>query len=516
MTDPATQSLRGGKQYQTGSLSGNSGKIEVHSLSDEDRRALANIREVYFTRDVANTKRILKADMQEYVDTGDISRMKLVVLDELIPYFLSSICNVYDTPPLYKFDDKYRKEDLESFNNLVKEVELNRFLPETLERCRFHNTIIAQIRYFKGLDKVYLTNDWHAGSCIVETYEDFDREMRKLSYLQKGNDKTRYRIYWELLELNDDGSAKTLHYKIKLGKNEEVPKDDTANREPIGENKDINGPPYWPFITYRYSERGQGYWGNAMDSIVELVRVINILLTVTSDDTIQETIRILLLNFTPDGTHGENDQLKTGLRHPLMPTDQIGKDKMDAQILSADLYNTEVLELVNGLWSVVSNTHNVGNVLKPDFKQAVSALALRVQQEPLLRDWEADINIVTPLDQQLIIKLVEVNNYHRKEKKDKIVDKKILETLLVEYQEPHVISDEAGEYADEKEKWPDGTSSPLLYVMRKNPEMSEQEARDYITQNIKDGNDLLGLSFEVDDKDVDKNLNPKPDATDGD
>ena len=242
-----------------------------------------------------------------------------------------------------------------------------------------------------------------------------------------------------------------------------------------------------------------------MDSLVELVRSINVLLTVTNDDTIQETIRILLLNFTPEGTVGEKGQLKTGLRHPLKPDDQLGGNEMKAEILQADLYNDEVMKLIEGLWSVVSNTHNVGNVLKPDFKQAVSGLALRLQNEPLLRDWEHDINIMTPLDAQLVKTLIAVNNYHRESKE---ITLNITENLLIEYQEPNLVSDEKEEYDVEREKWKDGTSSPLLYVMRKNPEMDEAEALEYIKTNLEVVDDLTGGKIII--AGADDNINTEP------
>ena len=491
----------------TGSLSGITTQVTYSVPSQEELENMANMREVFFTRDVLNTINILKADLQKYVDNGDISRMKAVVLDELIPSFLKKICNVYDTAPIFKFKDSVEQGSIDEFDTLRKEVMLNRIMPETLERSRFHNTIISFIRYYKPLDKLYIENSWHAGSCRVETYEGYDSEMKKFSYIQHFGDE-QYRIYWELLETEGD-EVKTLHYKVKLdkqGKEPETVNDDM--RMPIGENKDLEGPPYWPFVVYRYSERGKGFWGNAMDSLVELVRAINILLTVTNDDTIQETIRILLLNFTPSGTEGEKGQLKTGLRHPLKPDGQLGENNMDAKILSAELYNDEVMKLIEGLWSVVANTHNVGNVLKPDFKQASSGLALRLQNEPLLRDWEHDINIVTPLDIELVNKLVEVNNYHRK---DKQVKPEILKGMFLEYQEPNLVTDEKEEYEIEKQKWADGVSSPLLYVMRKNPEMTEDDAKVYIEKNLQDLEDLTGGKITIPGKDDNINNDPPED-----
>jgi len=494
----------------TGSLSGISTQSILKPPSQAELAEKANLREVYFTRDMANTENILRSDLKAYVDNGDISRMRPIVLDELLPSFFKKVCNVYDSPPLFKFEEGTDQADTDSFNALSDETQLNRVMPETLERSRFHNTIIAYVRYFKPLDKVYIENSWHAGNCLIETFEGYDQEMRKFSYIQDGDGETQYRIYWELVKYNDDGTAKTLHYKIKLTESGEIPESSAEKREPIGDNKDLEGPPYWPFVVYRYSERGRGFWGNAMDSLVELVRAINILLTVANDDTIQETIRILLLNFNPTGTVGERQQLKTGLRHPISPDDQLGKDKMDGKILSADLYNEDVLKLIEGLWSVVANTHNVGNVLKPDFKQALSAIALKVQNEPQLRDWEHDINVVTPLDMKLIKTMIAVNNYHRKGNDKAQIKAEIAEKLFIEYQEPNLVTDEKTEYELEQKKWDDGTSSPLLYVMRQNPEMSEKEATEYIENNLKVNNDLLGISPRGEGQTEDEIINAEP------
>ena len=471
----------------------------IRQITNEDREKLANLREVYFTRDILNASGILKNDLQQYVDNADIRRMKLIVLDELIPSFLRKICNVYDTPPLYKFP---KDADTTRFDMMLDEVQLNRWLPETLERSRFHNTIIAFVRYNKELDKLYIENSWHAGNCEIETYDSYDKDMRKFSYLTGSGDAT-YRIFWELLSKDDSGKAKTLHYKMKIGKAGK-PIDEKL---PVGENTDLFGPDYWPFVTYRYSERGEGFWGNAMDSLVELVRAINILLTVIQDDTIQETIRILLLNFDAIGTEGDKGQLKTGLRHPIMPENQLGRDNMDAKIIEAKLYNDEAMKLIEGLWSVVANTHNVGNVLKPDFKQAISSLALRVQNEPLLRDWAHDINVVTPTDMELVKALATVNNYHRP--KD-LVDMGLLNELVIEYQEPNMITDEADEYRLEQDMWKDGTSSPLLYVMRRNPEMDEDQAREYIKTNLAITQELTGLTFDNTPEEVQNHIDNMP------
>ena len=141
---------------------------------------------------------------------------------------------------------------------------------------------------------------------------------------------------------------------------------------PIGDNEDIIAPEYengMPFTTYRYKDCYMDFWGNGMDSVVELIRSINILLTICNDDTIQESIRLLILNFNPTGVEGESGQLKTGLRHPLFVEE--GYTDMDPQgnIVSADLYNDDIVKLIESLTDSLSSLHNVDNILKKNLTQ---------------------------------------------------------------------------------------------------------------------------------------------------
>ena len=66
-----------------------------------------------------------------------------------------------------------------------------------------------------------------------------------------------------------------------------------------------------------------------------------------------------------------------------------------------------------------------------------------------------------------------------------------------------MVTDVKEEYELERLKWDDGTSSPLLYVMRKNPEFTEEEARDYLKKNLSDFGELNVISTEFILKDSD-------------
>ena len=273
--------------------------------------------------------------------------------------------------------------------------------------------------------------------------------------------------------------------------------------EPVGMNEDIFAPEYengLPFTLYRYKDCYMDFWGNGMDSLVELVRSINILLTISNDDTIQESIRLLILNFNPTGVEGEAGQLKTGLRHPLFVEEGYSDTDPNGKIVSADLYNDDIIKLIESLTDSLSSLHNVDNIIKKNLEQNLSGVSLRLKNEPLLRQWANDINKVRKSDIELIKNVVSVNNYHRPKNQ---IPMQVFDNFELEYQEPQVVTDVKEEYELERMKWDDGTSSPLLYILRKNPEFTEEEARDYLKKNIADYGDLTTISSEFILKDVD-------------
>jgi hypothetical protein len=92
-----------------------------------------------------------------------------------------------------------------------------------------------------------------------------------------------------------------------------------------------------------------------------------------------------------------------------------------------------------------------------------------------------------------------VNNYNRP---DRQIPESILDDLQIDYQEPKVITDDHEEYALEKEKWADGVSSPVKYIMRRNPEFTEEEAVEYIKQNLQEYNDIFSMTNQVNIEEV--------------
>jgi len=452
------------------------------------------VRHNFYTQNNLEIRKILKNDLQMYMDGADINRMKLITLDYFIPAFLGKICNVYDTPPLYKTMEGGLLDD-ERFNEVMDEIKLVRKFTETFEMMRFNNTAISHVKYNEKLDRLFLDNTMQEWNTQVKPYDDFHNEWEILAYkvVSDRTQKDKY-VVWDR-ELNQ---MYTLYvnkgYKIEWQEGEVRVKGEVV---PLGDNEDLVAPDYsmgHPFVVYRYNDIAGNFWGNGIDSLVELVRSINVLLTVTNDDTIQESIRLLILNFSPTGTEGEKGQMKTGLRHPLFVEEGFSDIDPKGTIVSADLYNDDVMKLIDQLVSSVSSMHHIDNILKQNLEQSLSGVALRLKNEPMLRQWSADINLISNSDVELLGHIISVNNYHRP---DRTIDESIIDNLQIDYQEPQVVTDIKEEYELEKAKWDDGTSSPVLYVMRKNPEMTEEDAKDYIRKNLDDMNELFQVSSKL-------------------
>ena len=212
----------------------------------------------------------------------------------------------------------------------------------------------------------------------------------------------------------------------------DLPKYDPQHRDlmgekfPVAEGSDMYVGDYFPWQVFRY-RRQNSFWGNGMDSIVELIRSINILLTVLQDDTIREAIRILIMGFEPTGTKDIKGRIKTGIRNPIFSANAFSGDgQAPTEILSANLYTDDILKYIDNLVEMVSATYSVESVLKAQMKQDLSGIALRIKNEPLLRQWSSDIMKVRNLDRQLIRKIVECNNYHRP---DNQINKHLIDCL---------------------------------------------------------------------------------------
>jgi len=260
------------------------------------------------------------------------------------------------------------------------------------------------------------------------------------------------------------------------------------DKYPINGDPDLAAPDYFPFVTYRYRDTGD-FWGEGLDELVDIARLINLLYTITADDAIQETIRLLILNFNPLGVEGESGQIKTGLKHPLFPENPMPgeNNRPMAQVVSADLYTESVIKLIEDITDRVANIHGIPNIIKKEVESDLSGIAIRLRMQPILDRHRKDQNVMKYADMELLRTIVAVHNYHRKEK----IDSEVIEGLQINYPAPEIILDEAAEIEIEKQKWESGVSNPLEYVMRKNPNLTVEEAKAYIQENLKLTKELL-------------------------
>ena len=463
------------------------GSVKVERAGLEKQRKKAEMLDFFYEQDNHVFQSILVRDLLKYVSGADISRIRMITVDSYVPSFLSKICNVNDNPPSILLSDgkgESFKKEMESLSDLLSEVRLTQGMSETHEKMRLHNTILNYIRYNKKYDRISLDNNYNVGSSFVVTDQEDSLEPIAVSYEILGADQKPRWVVW-------DRDMKE-HYILKTSS--ELPEYDynigfQGTKTPVGENKDLVMPKYsedydLPFVTYRYKNHNNMFWGNGMDFLTDLVRSINLLLTICQDDTIQESIRLLILNFNPTGTEDDaHGNLKTGFRHPLYTEGGgIGSEnKPEGQILSADLYTDDVLKLIDSLSDIASHLYNIDSPLRARLKENLAGIAIRMRNEPLLRNWSHDINIVKYPDLELIKKIILVNNYHRPEKK---INEKLIEYLTIEYAEPTIVTDEKADYELEQLKWADGTSSPVKWLMSKDPNMTEDDAKKAISDNI--------------------------------
>jgi len=480
--------------------------ISIHQLNyakiqqeDYQKRAeRAAMRDFFQERDSAQMENYLRLDMKKYYsDESDIEEKLLITLDEFVPAFLDKICVVYDQPPIIDIEGDGNDKDRKVLKALLEEVGVSQVFSDNLVKMKLHNTMLAHVKYNDQLDRIYVENGFNVGTAKVWELATFHLEAKAVAYPVIMNNQTRW-IVWDRLNKS--------HYWMTT-----EPKWDEESGLVIGDkygfnaDKSLDSPDYWPWVIYRY-RRHNDFWGNGMDSLIALNRVINVLLTVVSDDSVRQTIRILILGFNPNGTPDTKGAIKTGMEHPIYPGGNYsGANEQKSEILQATLFNEAIVKLVEDLSGLVASLHNVDNFLKRQMQQDLSGITLRLKNEPLMRSWANDIMILRKYDLELVRNLVQVHNYHRPEQ---AINESILDALTIDYQKPQVISDEKADFALEVEKWRNGVSNPVDYIMNQNPEMSEKQAREYIQNNLKEYDKLFGLSgIESKPASVEENIN---------
>jgi hypothetical protein len=407
---------------------------------------------------------------------------------------MDKICSVYNKPPIFKFEEMRDTPDIDKFNDLMEEVDIHHLMSDNITKMKMHNTILVHCKWNADLDKIIVENGYNVGTSYVYELPEYFYDPMIIAYPYIDDNNTERFVVWDKM--------RGLHYLMR-----ELPKYDPQARDligekfPIAEDSDMFVGDYFPWTVFRY-RRQNSFWGNGMDSIVELIRSINILLTVLQDDTIREAIRILIMGFEPTGTKDIKGRIKTGIRNPIFSANAFSGDgQAPTQILSANLYTDDILKYIDNLVEMVSATYSVESVLKAQMKQDLSGIALRIKNEPLLRQWASDIMKVRNLDRKLIKSVVDCNNYHRP---DNQINPDLLSSLVIDYQQPQVISDEASDYALAKQQMQDGVISVVDYIQKANPEMDRDQARDYILNNKAEFEELFGFSSDEFDIDVEQ------------
>jgi hypothetical protein len=159
-----------------------------------------------------------------------------------------------------------------------------------------------------------------------------------------------------------------------------------------------------------------------------------------------------------------------------------------AQVVEVNLYVEQIIKLVEDMTDRIANIHGIPNVIKKEVESDLSGIAIRLKMQPVIDRHRKDQNVMKYPDLELIRTIVAVNNYHRP---DRRIDARVLEGLQINYQTPEIIIDEKEELETEKAKWEVGASSPIEYVMRKNPNFTVEEAEKYIQDNLAIKNKLI-------------------------
>lgn len=466
---------------------------------EKEIESRAIIRNIFLSQDNESIIAILKHDLKKYMDDDDIANVFPFTLDDYIPKFIENLMQVHKKPPIIRWEEGVDENEKTALQELLDEVKFPLILQDTDIKMRFHNTILLGVHYYEELDRLYIDNTYNAGTCKVIPYEGF--EIEPMIVIRDYIDKIE-RQKWVVW----DRRTKDVFTTYK------EPKWDSISQKIIADAwrtyatdkglvEERNGEPinsYFPFVVYRYKDQGQGFWQNGLDSLCDMVRMLNVLFTIMGEDSIRETLRILIFPWEVTGIEGtgRKNRIKTGLRNPIYkPT--TGENVSDtAQVVSADLYNEQIIAMIDKVTEIVSGLHNIGNLIKADIEKSLSGIAIRLKNEPILNQWAKDINIVREYDWYLIEKIIEVNQYHRdgKTKTGKPINPEIIDKFILDYQEPQIDFDDNDTYELNRKQWEDGISSPLEYIKKRNPEWSDQKAKEFIQNNKRIYEELFGIT----------------------
>lgn len=459
----------------------------------------------FYNQDHEAIRLFLEQDLVNIYSLEDIRQLKPVTIDFFVSRFLQQRLNVYNTAPIFRPNEKADDKSKERFATLLEELEYRSVLQDTGYKCLLHNTILATVKYNKALDKLFIENDINIGNCEVLTYEGYNYEPAIIAY------EMMYRgeFVWVVWDRENEEHYLT-RGEVRFN---EIDRQVivTKEKEKVGENTDITIPDYWPWAVYRYKKQNAEFWGNGLTALVELNRIANILLTLCNDDAINETIAVWLYNFNPAmaGNKRSDGKISANARNPLWVESGLGKTgDPKVQIARAPMVINDIIAFIEMLTGIISQMHGIDNIMKAELKENLAGISIRLQNEPLLRQWKEDIYVFQPYDLALAKAAVAVNNEERG--KANYINPNIFEGMVVDYQAPSVVSDEQAEWdlIVAKAEW--GAASIVEFVQKENPEMSKDEVKELIQERLDEHEELFGskhtIPLELDNED--QNINP--------
>jgi len=458
-------------------------------------------RDYFYNQDHFAIRNYLALDLQNTYALEDIPELKYITIDFMVAAFLQKLVNVHNESIVFKFDESVPKTESDKFAELMNEIEYQSFFPDMAYKTRLHNTALAYVRYNQDLDKVFVGNDYNVGNCEVVTWNGYNYEAEIIAYEFPLGDELVW-VVWDKLRKQ--------HYFIKGDFKYDYKKRGViGDKIPIPGNSGIDAPEYWPWQIYRYKKQNEEFWGNGLDAIVELNRVINVLFTVCGDDIVNETLAVWLYNFNPSlaGNKRKDGRIKVGFRNPLWQESKLGQGvDPKIEVARADLFVDDIVKFVETISSMIANMHGIENVLRTELQQNLAGISIRLKNEPLLRQWKEDINIFAAPDRGVIEHVVEVNNYYRDgTRRDyqgnaipkNYIDPRILEKLVLDYQQPSVVTDETADFELLKEQAKAGLASLVNKMQSMNPEMSKDEALQKLKYNLAEWDDIFGSRLDI-------------------
>lgn len=465
--------------------------LKKNSLNENTQKEKAYLREIFFEGDSYSIEKITRWDLQKYMIKQDIADLKTVPLLFIKP-FLQKLCLVYKQAPIFKFDDKVKEEEQLKFYKLMDEVNLNPILNNTFLKMRLHNTILTRPIYYEPLDKLTIDNSFNVGNTKVIGFPGMREEMQFIVKKEKLGAKDHYREEYYIWDRLNEWNYKTLDEPVI--ESNVIINDKYMPIEGMFEFDFTET--YFPFTKHQYEDQNYGFWGLGLDDLVEINKMVHLLLMVLSDDTLFETMRLLILkNFVPMGNEAKKTPgslLVGGMRHPLGGVSSREGVEPSAELISAELYTEDIIKYIDELIDKVSALYGIDNPLSKELSAELPGVSVKLRNLPLIANWQRDIQISKKLDKQLISKIIEVNNFHRDKKRN--IKPEIVDNLTIDYQVSWPAND-LEEFQLKEMNWKYGIGNPLQEMMRQNPEWSREKCIEEMKTNIEFNNEMFGISL---------------------